>query len=448
MIHPETRKAPSIAIVGGGQAGMLIGFGLLDAGLDVTVFETVTPDAMRTGPIRSTAMVFDKQLRRERDLGLNYFETEAPICDGMHATLSDPAGRKVLEIYGTLDETCQGIDQRLKFSAWMEEFSRRGGELVIKVVTVADLEEISRDHDLTIVAAGKGDVGRLFERDDERTLFQEPPRQLGAIMLKNDRWWDDLPGQPLKFQFFIAIGEWFSIPFYSHVGPCRSFIFEAFPGGPLDQWRDVQNGAEALRTAKRIIRDYSPHDYPHIEHAEIVDDKAWLKGAITPTVRKPVGRLPSGRIVMAVGDTAIVNDPISGAGANDAVRMAHRVTQAIIDNRGNPYDEAWMTDVFEAHYHEFGRNSMEFTRAMTTPVTPPTWLVMEAASQSPGVAHQFANVYTDIGYTIDWVTKLPVAQDLLRRHRHELKNARFTPFEKMFPELAPLYADQLPVQAF
>ena len=47
----------------------------------------------------------------------------------------------------------------------MEELERRGGKLVFHDATVADLEGYAREHDLVIVAAGKGEVAQLFERD-------------------------------------------------------------------------------------------------------------------------------------------------------------------------------------------------------------------------------------------------------------------------------------------
>ena len=53
-----------------------------------------------------------------------------------------------------------------------------------------------------------------------------------------------------------------------------------------------------------------PWDYEMFEHAEMCDEHAWLVGQMTPEVRQVVGTLPSGRQVMAVGDTAHALDPI------------------------------------------------------------------------------------------------------------------------------------------
>lgn len=414
-----------IAIVGAGQAGMVLAFGLLEEGCEVTVFESRTPDQIERGPILSTAMVFDRQLDVERRLGMHGWEGKAPVCNGMHATLRLPNGEPVLEVQGGLDETCQGVDARLKTSTWLREFERRGGRVAIGEIDLSRLDRIAAEHDLVVVASGKGNLSNLFERDTERCLFDSPARRLGAVMLKNVQEWPEIPYTTLKFHFCMEAGETFAIPFYSHSGPCRSVVFEAPAGSPMDLWGSVTNGEEALATAKRIIRAFMPQDWPNYQHAELVDDRAWLKGAITPTVRKPVSVLPSGRTVMALGDAAIVNDPITGTGANDAVRMADRLTWAILAHDNRPFTADWMRGVFDAHYEAVGRHTMRFTKLMTEPMPDPAWKILQAAARSRGVAQTFVNVYTDIKQSMRWWTEMEAADAVCARYADELQGVHF-----------------------
>ncbi|HSN88048.1 MAG TPA: styrene monooxygenase/indole monooxygenase family protein [Thermoanaerobaculia bacterium] len=414
-----------IAIVGAGQAGMVLAFGLLDKGYDVTVLESRTAEQIEHGPILSTAMVFDQQLDTERRLGLHVWEGEAPVCNGMHATLRLPNGDIVLQVQGGLDETCQGVDARIKSSAWMRQFERRGGRLEIATVDPARLDHLAEAHDLVVVASGKGQLRDVFARDPERTLFDGPPRRLAALILKNVHEWEEVPYTPLKFQFCMDAGDYFAIPFYSWSGPCRGVVFEAPPGSFMDRFGEVTTGEQALATAKAIIRELTPQDWPNYKDAELVDEGSWLKGAITPTVRKPVGRLASGRHVMALGDAAILNDPISGAGANDAVRMANRLLAGIVERGDRPFTADWMQGIFEAHYQEHGRHTMRFTKIMTEPMTDPAWKVLQAAARSPGVAHTFVNVYTDIQQSLGWLTDMDAADAVCDRHADELQGARF-----------------------
>lgn len=426
-----------IAIVGAGQAGMVLAFGLLEEGYEVTVFEGRPADEIEKGPILSTAMVFDRQLDVERRLGMHEWEGKAPVCNGMHATLRLPNGEIVLQLQGELDETCQGVDARLKTSTWMRRFQEKGGHIVHEAVNRPSLERMAEAFDLVVVSSGKGGLGEVFERDPERTLFDSPPRRLGAVMLKNVREWEEIPYTTLKFQFFVQIGEYFSIPFYSHAGRCRSVVFESIPGSPMDVWGGVDSADKALATALRLIREYSPQDWPNYKNAELVDDRSWLKGAITPTVRKPVGRLRTGKAVMAMGDVAALNDPISGTGANDAVRQADRMIRAIVERGDRPFAPEWMQEVFDSYYAERGQYTMEFTRIMTGPMTDPFWKVLQGAAQSPGVAHTFVNVYTDIKKSLQWLTHQEAANRVCDAYAHELRSARFLTLSEAMARFMP-----------
>ncbi len=426
-----------IAIVGAGQAGMVLAFGLLQEGYEVTVFEGRPADEIERGPILSTAMVFDRQLDVERRLGLQEWEGKAPVCNGMHATLRLPNGEIVLQIQGGLDETCQGVDARIKTSTWMRRFAEQGGTVVHQAVNRSTLESLAEAFDLVAVSTGKGSLGEVFEIDRERTLFDSPPRRLGAVILKGVREWEDIPYTALKFQFFIQAGEFFAIPFYSHTGPCRAVCFEAIPGGPMDVWGGVDSADKALATALRLLREGSPQDWPNYQNAQLVDENAWLRGAITPVVRKPVGRLRNGKAVMALGDVAVLNDPIGGTGANDAIRQADRMIRAIQERGGQPFDETWMRETFDAYYHERGKYTMEFTRLMTGPMTEPFWKVLQAAAQSPGVAHTFANMFNDIKESLGWMTDMRAADAVCAANANELRGARILTLQEAMARLAP-----------
>jgi hypothetical protein len=108
-----------------------------------------------------------------------------------------------------------------------------------------------------MVAAGKGQINAFFARDDERSAHSTPPRNLAALLLTGpklmgDRPWKRVPFRPLRFNFIAGVGEYFSLPFYTHTrGECRSFLFEAIPGGPMDRFQDAKDGHELLEIARR-----------------------------------------------------------------------------------------------------------------------------------------------------------------------------------------------------
>jgi hypothetical protein len=214
-------------------------------------------------------------------------------------------------------------------------------------------------------------------------------------------------------------------------------VFEAIPGGPMDVWGGVDSADKALATALRLLREGSSQDWPNYRNAQLVDENAWLRGAITPVVRQPVGRLRNGRAVMALGDVAVLNDPIGGTGANDAVRQADRMIRAVVERGSRPFTAEWMQETFDAYYAERGQYTMEFTRIMTGPMTDPFWKVLQGAAQSPGVAHTFVNVYTDIKQSLQWLTNQKAADGICDAHAHELRGARFLTLQEAMARFMP-----------
>src|SRR5690606_4383868 len=90
------------------------------------------------------------------------------------------------------------VDQRLKFHHWLNEFEKRGGNLIIESVTPDRLDEISAGVDLTVIAAGKAALSGLIPRDDTRSYYSKPPRRLAMAAVRNmkDGWQDAIGFAP------------------------------------------------------------------------------------------------------------------------------------------------------------------------------------------------------------------------------------------------------------
>ncbi|WP_206199372.1 styrene monooxygenase/indole monooxygenase family protein [Parasulfuritortus cantonensis] len=406
-----------ISIIGGGQCGLLLGFALLDKGYPVTLYTDRSAEQVLNSRIQSTAFIFDSGLTVERELGLNFWEDLVPYGEGMHVDFRGPDGSIGLTVQGRLDELRgQALDQRTKFSRWLQEFPRRGGKLVIQAVSVADLEKIAAESDLTMVAAGKGQINSLFARDDERSAHAKPPRNLAAMLLTGpnllgDRPWQRVPFRPLRFNFVAGAGEFFSLPFYTHTkGECRSFLFEAIPDGPMDRFQDAKDGAELLEIARQVTAEFAPDDLHHFDDAKLTDTDAWLKGSFVPTIRKPVGQLPSGAQVMAIGDTAALNDPIAGQGSNNAIRMVRHLVASIVGNGTAAFDSAWMNATFEAFWDSSAQYTTAFTNALLNPPGPAVMEVLGAASVHAPVADAFMRGFDNPRNYWPWIADLEEAK--------------------------------------
>ena len=347
----------NIAIIGSGQAGLLAAHGLINAGYKVTLYSDRTADQwLNESRPTGTAARFDISLAYERELGLSHWEKEAPKGEGVHLTFSPTKDNRLLTLAGRLEKYFLAIDLRLQSHRWMNDFAAKGGKIEIENVTVLRLDEIAGAHELTIVATGRADLANLFERDAARSVYDKAQRNLTMIITTGGKMgFAGVPFLPVKFNFFAPFGEAFYVPyFHKDHGPTWNMLIEAKPGSPLDRFGDCKSGEQAVAIYKQVLKEVIPWDYDWAKDMELADPYGWLVGRVAPTVRKPVGRLPSGRIVTPLGDTSMALDPIGGQGANNGNKMTRNLVESIIARKDLPFDAQWMTDTFERFYNRFG----------------------------------------------------------------------------------------------
>src|ERR1700754_1945724 len=296
-----------IAIAGGGQAGLPLAFGLLDKGYEVTVVSDRTPEAIRGGPVISSQCMFASALQIEREVCINDWDNVCPAVDGISFSLpsAEPGGGKLIGFSARLDGSGQSVDQRLKMSTWLEKLEATGARVLIQQEGVAMLETLSASDDLVLLAAGKGDVARLLQRDASRCHFDAPQRVLSLAYVHGLEEGHDYPR--VTFNMIPTVGEYIVIPALTLSGPCHIMFFEGIPGGPLDIWRDMSTPREHLAVTRRLLQTYLPWEAERASNAELTDDNGVLTGAFAPTVRKPVLTLPSGRSVFGLGDAVVLN---------------------------------------------------------------------------------------------------------------------------------------------
>jgi hypothetical protein len=391
----------SILIVGAGQAGLQLALGLLQDGHDVTVVSNRTAEDIRTGRVMSSQCMFDAALQTERDLGLNDWEAECPPVEGISLAVPAPDGSgKAIDFASRLDRYAQSVDQRVKMPGWMERLERDGGRLVIDDVGVDDLERYTQDHDLEIVAAGKGEIVQLFERVPERSPYEQPMRALALTYVTG------MTPRPeysaVCFNLIPTVGEYFVFPALTITGECEIMVFEGIPGGPMDCWGDVTTPHEHLAKSNWILETFMPWEAERCRNIELTDDNGILAGRFPPTVRRPVGELPSGRLVLGLADAIMLNDPITGQGSNNAAKMAAAYHEAIRRRGDAPYDRAFMEQAFEDFWQGYGQYTTTWTNALLSPPPEHVLKLLMAGNGSPELAHRFVNGFDNPVDYFDW----------------------------------------------
>lgn len=411
-------------MVGAGIAGLLAAHGLRRSGHEVTVFSDRTAEQWLQSRPTGSAARFAPALAYERELGLDHWHAEAPPLVGAQILYCPTPGNRLATLTGRQSSPGLAIDVRLQSHRWMHELEARGGRVVIEAVSLARLDEIAEQHDLTIVAAGKGELAALFERDPVRSVHSEPKRSVAMVIVHGPSLTrDGVPFTGVKNNILEGAGEAVWLPyFHRDHGPCWNLIFEAIPGGPMDIFQGARSGPEALALAKHVITTLTPWEAEWARGMQLADELGWLVGKITPTVRRPVGRLPSGRVVTCIGDTAVHFDPLAAQGANNGTKMAKHLVAAVDAHADAPLDAAWMTATFDRFWAELGEPAYALTNLMLAPMNAAGRLLLIAQYGSNGarndapqaLADAFAAAFADPRELLAALADVPAARRFIR----------------------------------
>lgn len=271
-----------VSIVGAGQSGLQLGLGLVKKGYDVTIYSNRTPEQIKYGKVMSSQCMFDMALENERELDINYWEDTCPPVEGLGVTVPNPEkpGEKLFTFAGKLEKNAYAVDQRIEMPFWMEKFEELGGKIIIKDVDENDLEDITAQSDLTILAAGKGSIVQMFERDAEKSMYDKPMRALALTYVKGMT--PNKPFSKVAFNLIPGVGEYFVFPSETINGPCEIMVLEGIVGGPMDCWQDIKTPEEHLAKSLEILKTYLPWEYERCQNVELTDDNGILSGRLPP----------------------------------------------------------------------------------------------------------------------------------------------------------------------
>lgn len=407
-----------IAIIGAGQSGGQLALGLLRHGHDVTLVSDRTPQEIRTGCVLSSQCMFESSLIAERELGIDSWAEECPNIDSVAVSMQ---GESPYQWAAPLASAAQSVDQRLKCAAWAEQVAHQGGELVTRAADAAALEEYARSHDLVVVATGRGELGRLFAPDFGRSHFDRPQRALALTYVTGMQ--PRAGGAAVSFTLLPGAGEYFTFPALTTSGVCDIMAFSGIPQGPMDCWDDIVEPEQHLARSLELLERFAPAEFGRCAGVALTDPGGVLRGRLTPHVRAPVAKLPSGRLVMGMGDAVVLIDPLTGQGANLAAHAASYYLDGITRNRAGRFDEAWMRRTFETFWRGWAQWVVEWTDSMLIPSRHQTGLMAEAA-ENPELAAAIANGYDDPREFFPWWFD-PEAAARFRAKKQAARQRRF-----------------------
>lgn len=403
------------AVIGAGQAGTLTAVGLMNRGHEVTLYTNRTAQSiLEDSPPTGIAYEFAESIDCERRMGVETFEDVAVSGNGIHLYFLPKVGTQLVQVGAPLNEHAgYAVDVRLKAATRLQQLADGGATVKVEAVDPDQLDSIATESDLTFVATGRGSLAELFERDAVRSVYDRPQRRLGMLLFTGvptdgSAFPNRLPGlTPVGFNFYGDMGEFFYVPFHHKtIGPCWSLLFEGKEGGALDRFGSVSSAQEAADVTKELIREFAPWDWQTLQHLEPIaeDPHSWLRGQFPPTVRHPVGRTPSGRQVMALGDTAYAFDPIGGQGANCGSRQAAFYVEAVAAEPDGPFDEDWMKRTAEAFHAHHGGPAWDFNNVLLEPLDAAGKLALISAFAHPAMAAKFFQSFDTPRDYFPWLT--------------------------------------------
>lgn len=395
----------SIGIVGAGVAGLHLGLHLLQQNLDVTIYTNRTAEEVGNGRILNSVAHMSATIDIERELGIaDWPGTDAEYSWHYHYNGWGDERR----FSGAFEKPARILDYRIYLPRLMQEFQTRGGRLEIRDLSVADIEQLTEVFDLVVVSTGKGEIGALFPRREDKSPYTSPQRKLAVGF-----WKGVAPRDPRGVEISVAppAGELLVLPMWSFSGGVHALLFESVPGGPqeaLTDQRYEEDPAGYRELTLRMLREFHPSVYERVDEAafELQNGaKDILQGAVTPVLREDYVPLPNGRFLLALGDVHMTVDPVQAQGANSATYSAKVVANTIAEDK--VFDERFMRKVARRRAERLEASTDWVNTMIQNPPAPQIPELFSAMVHDPALANRFTE---NFNYPIRQIDLLATAE--------------------------------------
>jgi hypothetical protein len=377
-----------IGIIGSGIAGLQLGLGLQRRGIDLTIYSEWTPEQQLTRQLSNMVARNGCTREREGQLGVNHWDS--PLHDMPRLAVSIRG--TPIAFSGLMGPPAQAVDMRMYCARLLEDFSSRGGRVVIRTFQADEIEGVAARHDLLVVASGRASLTTIFPRVPEDSPYTSPQRLCVCGFFRGVAY-----SEPRALEVIVTpgSGEILVVPVQSHELDLTGIGILITAGGlfePLRHLRYKDDPRAFIATVLTLLREHAPTVYERIDTArfELPAPLDLAHAAITPTVRRGFAELSNGRTIMALGDAHVVIDPITGQGANSASHAAKVLCEAIA--RAETIDRAFCQRV-EQEVCSYAVPVSDAANARLQPPTPHVRQILGAATRDQAIANAYADGY-------------------------------------------------------
>ncbi len=378
----------SIGIVGGGIAALHLALALQKGQVDAVVYTARDYGELPDGPLLNTVVHHNPTIVRDEFLDADHWPADRY---GYRRHFHRLGGSDPVEFTGLFSRPSSAVDHRLYLPALAGTFADRGGRIRTAAIGARDLSRLAAQHDLVVIASGKGPLSGLFDRRATLSPFHAPQRRICAGLYTGIRRRIE---DGVGISIAPGVGELLEIPIITRHGRVTALLFENLPHTEASALSNIDPASEGggvfTRAVLDLLRRHHPMTLERVDEAEfgLTDPRDLLQGAVIPAFREDYFEIEDGVFALALGDAHVVVDPIMGLGANIAAYSAGVVADRVLDSRGI-FDELFCEDVARARMGVL-HGASQWTNLMLRQ-HPRVSDVLRAASRNP----MLANTFTD-----------------------------------------------------
>ncbi|KRF13574.1 styrene monooxygenase/indole monooxygenase family protein [Paenibacillus sp. Soil787] len=377
-----------VAIIGSGIGGLTLAYALAkDSRFQTTMFTYKDAEEIRNGRIPSTQVHFDRLLNTEARFDIPDYGDVYEIKK-LEFLVN---GQKMFK--GNVKNRAVSVDQRIYLSVLLDGLGNKGVDIRKSRISKEYLSDLTDEFDIIVDCTGK--IGPIAPFPVCGEIMNTPHTPLRVCSAGFFHGLASDEGNKMSYNIVPGQGELFELSTTTKHGLVRTLFLEAIPGSELDRMKGDKGAEDFAIGLRDILETYFPHIFDRVNRKDfrLVDPMAYIRIAIKPEVRIPYTTV-NGTLILGCGDSVVLNDPITGQGANAASYCAEMLYNVLSENIHTKWDGS-LGELYWERIKEYMIKMSEWTNAMMGPLSEPFTKFLGMASQNQEIADKFVNMFTN-----------------------------------------------------